>query len=86
MLAVMKKKATEAAEKGSSGAAEGGPGSVAATAANGDAAEEVNGDAAERDNNNIVTTFDTIDGKPMYNAILSTLKPRHVNYPTTMKS
>lgn len=75
MLAVMKKKATEAAEEGSSGAAEGGPGSVAATAANGDAAEEVNGDAAERDNSNIVTTFDTIDDKPMYNAILSTLIP-----------
>jgi stress-induced morphogen len=73
MLAVMKKKAMEAAEKGSSGAV--GGDSVDATAANGDAAEEVNGDAAERDNDNIVTTFDAIDGKPMYNAILSTLIP-----------
>merc|ERR1711966_601932 len=68
MLAVMKKKASEAVEK-------------EATGSNGDAATETVADAAtdeseeddEAEDSNIVTTFDTIEGKPMYNAILSSL-------------
>lgn len=71
MLAVMKKKAVEAAEREKSG--------VPAAAASADPSVEVisnKGDTAD-DNvtstNGIVSSFDPIEGKPMYNAILSKL-------------
>ena len=69
MLAVMKKKANEAADKEANGA-------VAESAANGDTTteestnEKTNG---EEETSDIVTTFEEIEGKPMYNAILSSL-------------
>ncbi|KAL9183217.1 hypothetical protein ACHAXT_005004 [Thalassiosira profunda] len=66
MLAVMKKKAGEAAERGANGAGANGDAERATTEVNGDAA------AAEAEGD-IVTSFDEIEGKPMYNAILSTL-------------
>lgn len=66
MLAVMKKKATEAVEKEASGAVEG-----SVTSTNGIAEEETTVEEANGDG--IVTSFDSIDGKPMYNTILSTL-------------
>jgi len=70
MLAVMKRKASEAVERetdGSNGSTTDGDDAAAETA--------INEDAAENNNSNIVTSFDTIDGKPMYNAMLSSLIP-----------
>ncbi|KAL3801988.1 hypothetical protein HJC23_010332 [Cyclotella cryptica] len=66
MLVVMKKKAVEAVEKEKSGV-------IPAPADSSDAA---NGDTSEdtaNSTNGIVTSFDPIEGKPMYNAILSKL-------------
>ena len=67
MLAVMKKKASEASEKGSNGAA------VSTTEEK--SGEEVTVDATgeAESASGIVTTFEEVEGKPMYNAILSTL-------------
>ncbi len=56
MLAVMKKKALDAAEQGSGAAAD----------------DDVDGDQVEEELA-IVTSFEEIDGKPMYNTIMSTL-------------
>jgi len=69
MLAVMKKKAAEAVEK------------EATDSANRD--EKAIGEDAGAENDNIVTSFDPVDGKPMYNAILSTLTT--VLKPTSIK-
>mmetsp|Transcript_30572 Transcript_30572/g.69056 ORF Transcript_30572/g.69056 Transcript_30572/m.69056 type:complete len:335 (-) Transcript_30572:40-1044(-) len=56
MLAVMKKKASDAVEGGDESPA--------------------SGDAAGAENSGeVVTSFDEVEGKPMYNAILSTLVP-----------
>ncbi|KAL7554596.1 hypothetical protein ACHAWF_018228 [Thalassiosira exigua] len=75
MLAVMKKKASDAVER-----ADGVTNGAAAEGnVNGDAekpGEDIDGDAdvqSEGDDGGVVTTFDPVDGKPMYNAILSTL-------------
>ena len=69
MLAVMKKKATEAVDREANGvSAEVGNG------ADGNAAEETGTDG-------MATSFEEIDGKPMYNAIMSTLsvlKPQFI--------
>ena len=67
MLAVMKKKASEASEKGANGAA------VSTTEEK--IGEEVTVDATgeAESASGIVTTFEEVEGKPMYNAILSTL-------------
>jgi len=62
MLAVMKKKALEAAEKGED---------VTDAIAEETKADEDDDDDAPT--NNIVTSFDPIEGKPMYNAMLTTL-------------
>lgn len=70
MLAVMKRKASEAVKReinGSSGSVTNGDATAAETA--------IDEDVTENNNSNIVTSFDTIDGKPMYNAILSSLVP-----------
>lgn len=66
MLAVMKKKATEAVEKDLNGASTTNEAAVE---------ESIDGDddAIPTENDDIVTSFDPVDGKPMYNAILSTL-------------
>ena len=69
MLAVMKKKASEAVDQDAN------VGSDDSTT-NGDAeaiSDETNGDDASAKDGNIVTSFDLIEGKPTYNAILSTL-------------
>mmetsp|Transcript_34105 Transcript_34105/g.61254 ORF Transcript_34105/g.61254 Transcript_34105/m.61254 type:complete len:347 (+) Transcript_34105:127-1167(+) len=69
MLAVMKKKASEAVDKDANGGSDD-------STANGDAeaiSDETNGDDASAEDSTIVTSFDPIEGKPMYNAILSTL-------------
>ena len=56
MLAVMKKKASDAVEGGDESPA--------------------SGEAAAPDKSaEVVTSFDEVEGKPMYNAILSTLVP-----------
>lgn len=60
MLAVMKKKALEAVEKDSAGA------SPAASTAGDE-------QSAESEASEAVTSFDEVEGKPMYNAIMSTL-------------
>mmetsp|Transcript_32460 Transcript_32460/g.55317 ORF Transcript_32460/g.55317 Transcript_32460/m.55317 type:complete len:346 (+) Transcript_32460:19-1056(+) len=66
MLAVMKKKASDAAEEGVNGAANGDVVEAVSEEASGD-------DEVEGGNDNIVTSFEEIEGKPMYNAILSKL-------------
>mmetsp|Transcript_28576 Transcript_28576/g.59518 ORF Transcript_28576/g.59518 Transcript_28576/m.59518 type:complete len:339 (-) Transcript_28576:102-1118(-) len=66
MLAVMKKKAVDAADVGTNGD------EITATNddKNGDVSEAETIDNASRE---IVTSFEEIEGKPMYNAIMSTL-------------
>ena len=61
MLAVMKKKAADAGS--------GGDGAAAAGDADGEQSEK----SEESSANGVVTSFDEIEGKPMYNAIMSTL-------------
>lgn len=73
MLAVMKKKAVEAAERENSGV----PAATAAASADSSVGVDSNkGDTTDdtaHSTNGIVTSFDPIEGKPMYNAILSKL-------------
>lgn len=65
MLAVMKKKALEASEKGED--------VVTSGETNGEDDDDDAPTADENDSNIVVTSFDPIDGKPMYNAMLATL-------------
>lgn len=69
MLAVMKRKAAEA----TAGEAEDDDNNAHGAAESNDVANEGGSGASPEGGEGIVTSFDPIEGKPMYNAILSTL-------------
>ena len=81
MLAVMKRKAMEKLEEYESGTENGGKGSEGEEVVVNEKEEsvqhqeEVEEEDNNSNNNSIVTSFDEIEGKPMYNTIMSTLIP-----------